>query len=171
MGAGRRGRWVGGCWHLRHRVAAPGGRRLCRRCRAVAGLADADPPLRPRQRRPSLHPDPDPSKESALLKTASYDTGPFLLSLLPSNQSLPLVPSLCDLWFRNKTTSLQAQQGLESKSESPSPRAGFLCAEGESADQRGEKLAKANSSSQQMETQRSRPGKARSQVPPPAGPG
>lgn len=116
---------MGGCWQLRHRVAAPGGRRLCRRRRAVAGLADADPPLRPRQRRPSLHPDPDPSKESALLKTASYDTGPFLLSLLPSNQSLPLVPSLCDLWFRPFVTSgSETRQPVcrPSRDSSPSPR-------------------------------------------------
>lgn len=51
--------------------------------------------------------------------------GPFLLSLLPSNQSLPLVPSLCDLWFRPFVTSgSETRQPVcrPSRDSSPSPR-------------------------------------------------
>lgn len=68
---------------------------------------------------------PTPRRKAPSSRRPPTTPGPFLLSLLPSNQSLPLVPSLCDLWFRPFVTSGSETSQLvcrPSRNSSPSPR-------------------------------------------------
>lgn len=82
-----------------------------------------DWPLGQRQRRPSLHPDPNPSEGKRLAQDGLLTKpGPFLLSLLSSDQSLPLRP--CPFVSSGSETS----QPVCRPNRDLSPRAGFLCA-------------------------------------------